>query len=150
MHPDGRAPLRRGILAVMLGGVLAFTGVAQAQKTVLPGYPSTPPPRSVLPGNPTTPPPMANPDDDDRSVGRGTFDGSRMGTRQPGPGIGREEARGRFQQCVTANTRDGKVSDSGLSGCVSAWMPPAELSRFNACWSDPKTSPWECFGRAYN
>ncbi len=151
--------MRATVFAVMTGCALALAGAAQAQKTVLPGMQTTPPPKQVLPGSPTTPPPMHSPDMDTTlgrsapsdgsrnyqgpSVGSGTMSGSQGG-------ISREEARRRFEQCLSQNTRSGTVSGVGLANCVGGWMPPAELSRFNTCWNDNRTTAWECFGRAYN
>jgi len=146
---------RAGVLAVLFACALALAGIAHAQKTVLPGYPSTPPPKQALPGNPTTPPPMRSPDMDG-TLGSGSMDrGSQgpnigSGTMQQRPGLSRDEARARFEQCLGQNTRNNTVNGPALSKCVAGWMPPPQLNVFSNCWNDPKTSAWECFGRAYN
>lgn len=144
--------LRNGILACVAAAFLALSSSAQAQKTVLPGMQTTPPPKQVLPGSPTTPPPMRSPDMD-TTLGRSapsTEGGYRNAPAPSAPGLSREEARRRFEQCINQNTRNGTLNGPSMANCVGGWMPPQELSRFNNCWNDPKTSAWECSGRAYN
>lgn len=149
----GVTSLRAGILAVLFGIALALTGVAQAQKTILPGMQTTPPPKNVLPGNPTTPPPMNSPD---YSIGRGApnTESGRMGSQQPPsapvpPPAG--NARQQFQRCIELNTLPSRHIDArGMSECVRTWMPQANFSRFAQCWADPSARVWDCYSRAYN
>jgi hypothetical protein len=149
--------LRAGILAFLFGIALALTGVAQAQKTVLPGMQTTPPPKNVLPGNPTTPPPMNSPD---YSIGRGTpnTESGRMGSQSGSSGGSGAvvpppagNARQQFQRCIELNTvRSGSIDAQGMYSCVQSWMPQANFSRFAQCWADPRAQAWTCFNRAYN
>lgn len=141
--------LRAGILAVLFGIALALAGVAQAQKTVLPGMNTTPPPKNVLPGNPTVPPPMQN----DQTLGGGSLQDNYRGSQQPGgavpPPAG--NARQQFQRCIELNTvRSGNIDAGGMQDCVRSWMPAANFARFSQCWADPRAQAWTCFSRSYN
>jgi hypothetical protein len=145
--------LRAGILAIVFGIALALTGVAQAQKTVLPGMHSTPPPKNVLPGNPTTPPPMHN----DQTLGSGSQqDNYSRGSQQPGSGGGQVpppagNARQQFQRCIELNTLPNRNIDArGMQDCVRSWMPAANFARFAQCWADPSAQAWSCYNRSYN
>lgn len=151
--------MRAGFLAVVVCNMLAFSGMAHAQKSVLPGHPTTPPPMMRPMPSPDLSPSLSLPSAVAPSVVTPAPVPSAPAASGGGPSCHpyncdtaetNENARHRYAQCVEQARRTDRLIDKArLEDCVFGWMSPSKFSAFRQCWYGPNATAWDCFRSAY-